>query len=146
MTNPIARRGLHVVAALATLGSAACTPARPEEFPCAAPAVAGPTRSLSILFWHQGPATVALDLSVHDQAPGRRIRIRPARYVPAVAGGCHATIPVGATELRACASESARCTRVPLPAEGDLWIQLDVSSPDSVILLAGPDRFAPAID
>ena len=145
MSTPFARRGLLLFAVIAGVGSAACRGARPHTFACAGPAVAGPTRSLTLLFWHRGLDPVALDLRVGDQALGRRLRMRPPGYIPAVAGSCQATIPVGAVELRACAAKSARCTVVPLPAEGDLWVQVDVSEPDS-ILLGDPEPYPPGID
>ena len=138
-------RGLTLLALIASVGSA-CSGARPRTYACAAPAGAGPTRSLTLLFWHQGRGAVALDLRLRDQALGRRLRIRPPPYIPAVAGSCHAAIPVGAVELRACAAHSARCTDVALPAEGDLWVQLDVSDPDSIILVGAPEPYPPGID
>lgn len=105
-----------------------------------------PTRMLNVMFWHMSGPASDLTLSFDDHPVSGRLRIHGVRHVPAIAAGCAVPIPARAGNLRACAVRTRRCTILPLPANEELWVQLGVDDPDSVVLLSGAEIFPPAID
>ena len=134
------------VLATATAGLIACGTMPWQNRPSCTSSFAPPTRALNVIFWHAAGAASDLTLSFDDEPLSGRLRIYPARGVPAVAAECSVAIPTRAGKLRACAARTRRCTVLALPAGGDLWIQLGVEDPDSVVVSGGPELLPPAID
>jgi hypothetical protein len=138
--------GRAVIAIAALAGVIACGEMPWQNRPSCTSTFEPPTRTLNVLFWHAAGPPSDLTLSFDDQPLGGRLRIHAAQHVPALAAECQVAIPARAGNLRACAVRSRRCTVLPLPAKGDLWVQLHVEDPDSVVLGSGAEPMPPAID
>ena len=134
------------ILATATTGAIACGTMPWQNRPSCTSTFEPPTRMLTVIFWHAGGTARELALSFDDEPLSGRLRIYPARAAPAVAAECSVAIPTRAGKLRACAARTRRCTVLALPAGGDLWIQLGVEDPDSVVVSGGPELLPPAID
>lgn len=140
------RRLLLAILGVGVTALVACAEMPWQSRPSCTSSFAPPTRTLNVIFWHAGGSPSDLTLSFDDHPLSGRLRIHEARGQPAVAAECTVGIPALAGQLRACAVRTRRCTVIPLPAAGDLWVQLDVANADSVVLGGGPDLYPPAID